>query len=124
MTIEVKSDGENLIFEDYKDREVTIKIEDYYNLIFADERKAIRPILEDCLKNPSEVWWNVEKIEGKEYSYRKYIKVFSNLVFVAVVLMDEQLNLELNNFYAYKEDQFDLAEEERVGQLILSNLKS
>ena len=123
MPINVKQDGENLIFEDYAQRKVTIKKEDYLELISIKEKRTVRPALDDCLKNPTEVWWNVEETEVVDYYYYKYIKVFSNLVFVAVVVIDEASNFKLNNFYGFQENEFNLAEQERKGQLILSNLK-
>ena len=122
MPIEIQSDGENLIFFDYANRKVTIKETDFLQLMMSEERRSIRPILEDCLKNPTEVWWNIEDIEGKNYSYYKFFKVYSNLVFVALVLMDEALNFHLNNFYGFAENEFELAEKERKGRLIRSNL--
>jgi len=122
MPIEIQFDGENLIFLDYADRKVTIKENDYLQLMMSEERRAIRPILETCLKDPTEVWWNIEEIEGEQYSYYKYFKAYSNLIFVALVLMDDSVNFELNNFYGYKEGEFDLAEEERKGRLIRSNI--
>ncbi len=124
MPIEVQSDGEKLIFRDYLNRKVTILHEDYFDLMASPERRVIRPALEDCLSNPSEVWWTFETIEGKEYSYYKYLKVYRDLVFIAVVLMDDFLNFNLNNFYGYDENEVGLAENDRCGQLILSNLKS
>lgn len=86
-----------------------------------EEKRAVRPALEDCLKDPTEVWWNKEEIEAVDYYYYKYIKLFSNLVFVAFVVIDDASNFELNNFYGYHENEFNLAEQERKGQLILSN---
>lgn len=121
MAIEVKTDGENLIFEDYGKRKVTIKQDDYLELMSLEEKRAVRPALEDCLKDPTEVWWNKEEIEAVDYYYYKYIKLFSNLVFVAFVVIDDASNFELNNFYGYHENEFNLAEQERKGQLILSN---
>ena len=120
MPIENQIDGDNLIFHDYANRKVTINQNDYLQLMMSEERRSIRPILEDCLKNPTEVWWNIEEIDGENYSYYKFFKVFSDLVFVAVVLMDEAVNFSLNNFYGYAENEFDQADKERTGQLIRS----
>ncbi len=123
MPIEVKSDDENLIFEDYQKRKVIIKHNDYLNLMMSEERKVIRPALEDCLSDPTEVWWKVERIEDIDYSYYKYLKLYSNLVFVAVVLINTEANFELNNFYGFNENEFEETDKERNGQLILSKLR-
>lgn len=123
MTREILSDGENLFFIDYAKRKLRINQNDYLNLMRSEERRVIRPILEECLQKPTEVWWMVEELEGETYSYYKYIKLYSNLVFIAYVIIDERLNFSLNNFFAYNEDEFHLADNERRGQLILSNLK-
>ena len=123
MPIEVKSDDENLIFEDYQKRKVIIKHSDYLSLMMSEERMAIRPVLEDCLMDPTEVWWKVEKIEGIDYSFYKYFKLFSNLVFIAVVMVDAGADFELNNFYSFNDNEFDEADKERNGQLILSKLR-
>jgi hypothetical protein len=120
MPIVAHSDGENLIFKDYQNRKVIIKHEDYINLMMNEDRRAVRPALEDCLAEPNEVWWLVENIEGEDYSFYKYIKYYKNLVFIAYVLFDEYLNFHLNNFYGFGEDETDEAEKERCGQLILS----
>jgi len=118
--IEVESRDGHLVFKDYGNREVTIAQEDYLNLIASPERQAIRPALEECLLNPTEVWWMVEDIEAQNYSYYKYLKVYKDLVFVAVVMHDSVMNFKLNNFYGYDEDNFSEAENERTGQLIKS----
>ena len=123
MPLEVKSDDENLIFEDYQKRKVIIKHSDYLSLMMSEERMAIRPVLEDCLMDPTEVWWKVEKIEGIDYSFYKYFKLFSNLVFIAVVMVDAGADFELNNFYSFNDNEFDEADKERNGQLILSKLR-
>lgn len=122
MPIEVQSDGENLIFKDYLNREVTIKQEDYLNLMMSKKRRFVRPALEDCLADPTEVWWLIENVEGKDYTYYKYIKFYKNLAFVAYVLLDEIMNFHLNNFYGFEENESDEADKERSGQLILSKL--
>lgn len=57
MPRELQSDGENIIFKDYLNRNVTIVHEDYLNLMMSEERRSIRPALEDCLADPTEVWW-------------------------------------------------------------------
>jgi hypothetical protein len=90
MIIANSEDG-NLVFKDYQNRKITIPHEDYLELMGSEERREIRSALEDCLRNPSEVWFSVENIEGKDYSYYKYIKLYSNLVFIAYVLLDEFL---------------------------------
>ncbi len=117
---EILSDGENLIFEDYGKRKVMINENDYMELMMSTEKRAIRPALEECLKNPSEVWWNIEEVDGEKYSYYKYFKFYSNLIFIALVLIDDNWNFELNNFYGYEKDDFSLAEKERIGQPIRS----
>ncbi len=122
MPIEVQSDGENLIFEDYQKRKVIIKHDDYLSLMRAEERRIIRPSLEECLADPTEVWWAIESIEGKDYSYYKYIKLYSDFIFMATALLDDSMNFHLNNFYGFEEDEFAEAEKERRGQLILSKL--
>ena len=48
MPIIVESDGENLIFNDYLNRTIKIKQEDYLELIRDEERWNIRPALEEC----------------------------------------------------------------------------
>ena len=123
MTIEVKSDGENLIFEDYQKRKITIPHEDYIELISSKERQAIRPALEDGLTNPDEVWWMVETIEGVNVSYYKYIKFYRDAAFIAYVEIDENLNFHLNNFYAFADENYEEVDKERCGQLILSKQK-
>jgi len=120
MQREIQSDGQNLIFEDYLNRKVTIEHEDYLDLMRSEKRRSIRPVLEDCLADPTEVWWQIENIEGKDYTFYKYIKLYKNIVFVAYVLLDELMNFHLNNFYGYEENEFDEADKERSGQLILS----
>ena len=122
MPIEVQSDGANLIFKDYQHRKIVISHEDYLELIAVPERQQIRPVLEDCLLDPTEVWWSVENSDGINHTFFKYIKLYSNLVFIAYVLLDETMGLHLNNFYAFNDNQFDDAEKERCGQLILSKL--
>jgi hypothetical protein len=122
MTIAVQSDGKNLIFKDYQNRSITISHSDYFELIASKERQQIRPLLEDCLIDPTEVWWSVENIEGENYTFYKYIKLYSDLVFIAYVLLDESMGFHLNNFYAFNAEQFDEAEKERCGQLVLSKL--
>ncbi len=118
----IESDGEYLIFKDYQKRQVIIKHEDYLSLMMVEERQAIRPALEDCLADPTEVWWNVENINGKDYSYYKYIKLYSDFMFVATALLDDSMNFYLNNFYGFEKDEFVEAEKERRGQPILSRL--
>lgn len=122
MPIEVQSDGENLIFKDCLNREVTISQKDYLNLMMSEKRRFIRPALEDCLAEPMEVWWLIENIEGKDYTFYKYIKLYKNLAYVSYVLLDESMNFHLNNFYGFDEAEFDEADKERNGQLILSKL--
>lgn len=122
MPIEVLSDGENLIFEDYQKRKVTIKHEDYLYIMQDEERQVYRPALEDCLKDPTEVWWTVEHFEGVDFTVYKYIKVYSNLVFIAWVTVENLTKFELNNFYGFEEEKLDEAEMERSGSLIFSNL--
>ena len=109
-----------LIFTDYLQRKITITEEDYLKLIANRERREVRPALEECLTDPSEVWWNMETIEGTEYSYFKYFKFYSNVAFVAYVSLDEFMNMSLNNFYGFREDKFDEVDKERCGQLIRS----
>lgn len=121
--IEVESRDGNLIFKDYLNREISILQEDYLELLRSPERQMVRPALESCFLEPSEVWWVVEDIEGQSYSYYKYLKVYNNLVFVALVMHTDTMENVLNNFYGYGEDQFELAELERKGQLIKSNLR-
>jgi hypothetical protein len=58
---------------------------------------------------------------SKNYSFYKYIKVYRDLVFIAYVLFDESLNFHLNNFYGFGDNEFEEADKERCGQLILSN---
>ena len=123
MPREILSDGKNLIFKDYLSRNVIIKHEDYLDLMRSEERRLIRPALEECLADPTEVWWQIENIEGKDYTCYKYFKLYKNLVFVAYVLLDELMNFHLDNFYGYEENEFDEAEKERSGQLILSKLR-
>jgi|GEM_PF-2032056 len=123
MPVYVQSDGENLIFTDYLKRKVTIQHEDYLGLMRSEKRRSIRPALEDCLADPSEVWCLIENIEGKDYTCYKYFKVYRNLVFLAYVLLDETMNFHLNNFYGFGENEFDEADKERRGQLILSKLR-
>jgi len=118
---EVQSQDGNLIFMDYQNRKVIISHEDYLNLIVVTKRQEIRPVLEECLAKPSEIWLSKENVDGKEYYFYKYIKVYSNLVFIAYILLDEAMNLLLNNFYGYEEDEFEEAEKERSGQLIHSD---
>ena len=86
------------------------------------QRRSIRQALEDCLADPTEVWWTIENIEGKDYTFYKYIKLYKNLAFIAYVLLDELLNFHLNNFYGFDENEFDEADKERCGQLVLSKL--
>ena len=86
MPREIESDGVNLIFKDYQNREVTIKHEDYLGLMESEERRLIRPALEDFLADPTEVWWSVENIENKDYTYYKYFKIYKDLVFIAYVV--------------------------------------
>lgn len=120
MPRELQSDGENIIFKDYLNRNVSIAHEDYLDLMRSEERRLIRPALEDCLADPSEVWWTIENVEGKDYTFYKYFKFYSNLAFVAYVLLDESLNFHLNNFYGFDENESDEADKERCGQLILA----
>jgi len=120
MPREIQSDGQNLIFEDYLKRKVTIEHEDYLDLLRSEKRRLVRPALEDCLADPTEVWWQIENIEGKDYTFYKYIKLYKNMVFVAYILLDELMNFHLNNFYGFEENEFDEADKERSGQLILS----
>lgn len=122
MPIEVQSDGVNLIFEDYQKRKVTIKQDDYLELMMFEKRRVYRPVLEECLKNPTEVWWTIEHVEGVDYTLYKYIKIFSDLVFIAYVVVEDMTCFQLNNFYGFEEDEFEKAEEERSGSLILSKL--
>jgi hypothetical protein len=122
MTIEVQSDGENLIFKDYQNRNITISHSDYFELISSKERQQIRPSLEDCLIDPTEVWWSVENFEGENYTFYKYIKLYRDFVFVAYVLLEEFMGFNLNNFYGFNAEQIDEAEKERSGQLVLSKL--
>lgn len=122
MPRELQSDGENIIFKDYLNRNVTIVHEDYLNLMMSEERRSIRPALEDCLVDPTEVWWLIESVEGKDYTFYKYIKLYKNLAFIAYVLLDELMDFHLNNFYGFDENEFDEADKERCGQLILSKL--
>jgi len=116
--IEIESRDGHLIFKDYLGREIIIAEEDYLALIANPKAQEIRPNLEDCLKTPTEVWWMVEDIDGKSYSYYKYLKIYRDLVFVAYVLHDATMNFSLNNFYAYDEQNFAGAENERRGQLV------
>lgn len=122
MPIIVESDGENLIFNDYLNRTIKIKQEDYLELIRDVERRNIRPALEECFSDPTEVWFNKENVEGKDYYYYKFIKLYSNLAFIAIILIDDLLRLTLNNFYGFDEDELNQVNEERKGQLILSKL--
>lgn len=122
MPREIESDGVNLIFKDYQNRKVTIKHEDYLDLMTSKERRLIRPALEDCLADPTEIWWSIENIGNKGYTYYKYFKIYKDLVFIAYVLLDESMNFHLNNFFGFEENEFDEAEKERCGQLILSKL--
>lgn len=122
MPIIVESDGENLIFNDYLNRTIKIKQEDYLELIRDEERWNIRPALEECFSDPTEVWFNKENVEGKDYYYYKFIKLYSNLAFIAIILIDDLLRLTLNNFYGFDEDELNQVNEERKGQLILSKL--
>lgn len=121
--IELHYQDGKLFFKDYANRDVSIVEDDYLDLISSPERQEIRPCLEECLLEPSEVWWVYETIDNVEYSYYKYIKLYSDLVFVAYVINNDLLNFTLNNFYAYNEHSFSEAEKERTGQLIKSNLK-
>ena len=122
MPIIVESDGENLIFNDYLNRTIKIKQEDYLELIRDEERWNIRPALEECFSDPTEVWFNVENVEGEDYCYYKFIKLYSNLAFIAIILIDDLVRLTLNNFYGFDEDELNQVNEERKGQLILSKL--
>ena len=122
MPRELQSDGENIIFKDYLNRNVTIKHEDYLDLMASIQRQSIRPALEDCLADPTEVWWTIENIEGKDYTFYKYIKLYKNLAFIAYVLLDEFLNFRLNNFSGFDENESEEADKERCGQLVLSKL--
>ncbi|NHB70381.1 PBECR2 nuclease fold domain-containing protein [Perlabentimonas gracilis] len=122
MIIANSEDG-NLVFKDYQNRKITILHEEYLELMGSEERREIRSALEDCLTNPSEVWFSLENIDGKDYSYYKYIKLYSNLVFIAYVLLNEFLKMKLNNFYGFSMDDIEEAEKERCGQLIFSTLK-
>lgn len=72
--MELQSDGENIIFKDYLNRNVSIAHEDFLDLMRSEERRLIRPALEDCLADPSEVWWSVENVEGEDNTYYKYFK--------------------------------------------------
>lgn len=117
----VQSQDGNLVFKDYQNRNVIISQEDYLALILDAERQKFRSVLEDCLMKPSEVWFSKDEIDGESHFFYKYIKVYSNLVFIAYILFDEFLNLHLNNFYGYGENEFEEAEKERVGQLIHSD---
>lgn len=116
--IEIESRNGRLIFKDYNNREVSIAEEDYLSLMADPDRRAIRPALEECLLNPTEVWWMVEDIEGETYSYYKYIKIYRNLVFVAYVLHELGMDFTLNHFLAYDDENIAGAEEERKGKLI------
>jgi hypothetical protein len=120
MPREIQSDGKNLIFKDYLNRSVSIAHDDYLDLMRSEERRLIRPALEECLADPTEVWWSIETVEGKDYSYYKYFKFYKNLVFLAYVLIDESLHFHLNNFYGFNENEDEKADRERCGQLILS----
>jgi hypothetical protein len=120
MTIEVQSDGEHLIFEDYLNRKVTINHEDYLNLMMFEKRRAYRPALEDCLKDPTEVWWSIEHVDGVDYTLYKYIKVYKNLVFIAYVVVEDMTIFKLNNFFGFDDNEIAEADRERCGQLVLS----
>lgn len=123
MPRELQSDGENIIFKDYLNRNVTIEHGDYLNLMKSEERRFVRPALEDCLAEPTEIWWVLDKVDNKDYSCYKYIKIYKNLVFIAYVILDKSMNFQLNNFYGFEENEFDEADKERCGQLILSKLR-
>jgi len=122
MPREIESDGVNLIFKDFQNRKVTIKHEDYLDLMTIEERRLIRPTLEDSLADPTEIWCSIESFENKGYTYYKYFKIYKDLVFIAYVLLDESMNFHLNNFFGFEKNEFDEAEKERCGQLILSKL--
>ncbi|HET8828631.1 MAG TPA: PBECR2 nuclease fold domain-containing protein [Pelobium sp.] len=107
-----------LVLKDYLNREVTIAEEDYLNLIAASGRRGVVHCLDECLLEPTEVWWMVEDINGVSYSYYKYFKIYRDLVFIAYVLHNKTMDFELNNFYGFDENNFHEAEKERRGQLI------
>ncbi len=121
MTIERYSDGENFIFKDYLERKIIINENNYLELSLSNNRKNFLPVLDDLFLQPTEVWFNMEEIEGESYFYLKYIKVFKDAVFIAFVIMEDEFNFTLNNFYIYDENEFDKADEERVGKLIHTN---
>lgn len=117
---ELQYEDGKLIFSDYLQRKITIAEEDYLELIADNERREFRHALEECLLEPSEVWWDMETIEGVEYSYFKYFKFYRNVVFVVYVMFDDGINMTLNNFYGFREDEFDKVDDERCGNLIHS----
>ncbi len=120
---EIKYRDGKLIFEDYAKREVCILEEDYLNLMAASERRLIRPNLEDCLKNPTEMWWEVMNVDGEDYTVYKYFKLFSDGVFIVFAILDEFQNFTLNNFFFFDLQELEKINEVRRGMLIFSKLK-
>ncbi len=115
----IQYDGEYLKFKDYGDRIVKIKESDYLKLMSFPEVRVVRPALEECLMKPSEVWIGAQVVDGITYNYYRYIKLYSNLIFVALITIDESQNFLLNNMYGYLEGEFELAEEDRIGRRII-----
>ena len=110
-----------LVFKDYYDREVIILQEDYLKLMSDPERRRFRPVLDECLADPTEVWWDKETVDGNDYFYFKYFKFYKDGAFIAWVLLDESQKLHLNNFYGFGDEELDMISEERCGQLIRSS---
>lgn len=122
-TRELKSGDGELIFEDYAKREVCIKEENYLKLMAVESKYAYRSCLEECLIDPTEVWWQVKAKDGQDLTIYKYIKVYRNGYFATFVLVDELLKFHLNNFFWFETSESETVDKLRSGMLVTSKLK-
>jgi hypothetical protein len=113
-----------LIFEDYAKRELSILEKNYLKLMTMPDKQEHRSCLEECLTDPTEVWWEVRKMDDIDVTFYKYIKLYSNGTFMALALVDEVANLFLNNFYWFDISESEKVEKLRRGILISSNLNN
>ncbi|MEP1085774.1 MAG: PBECR2 nuclease fold domain-containing protein [Algoriphagus sp.] len=120
---EIKYKDGKLIFEDYAKREVSIREENYLKLMAVEAKYAYRSCLEECLTDPTEVWWEVKAKDGQDLKIYKYIKVYGNGYFVIFALVDEFLNFHLNNFYWFETSESEIIDKLRFGIPVISKLR-